>query len=36
MNETVRVGVDLAKRVIQGPEVDNRGKVITNLALPHA
>ena len=33
-NPIVRVGVDLAKRVIQVHGVDNAGKVVTNRALP--
>ena len=33
-NPIVRVGVDLAKRVIQVHGVDSAGKVVTNRALP--
>jgi len=36
MNTIVRVGVDLAKRVIQVHAVDSSGKVVTNRALPRA
>ena len=34
MSEITRVGVDLAKRVIQVRAVDAAGKLVTNRALP--
>lgn len=36
MSSIVRVGVDLAKRVIQVHAVDGDGKVVVNRALPRA
>ena len=36
MNAIIRVGVDLAKRVIQVHAVDGSGRVVTNRALPRA